>query len=222
MKIFMAFSILFLCFSLYSQQKPAVAEAKKLDPVQAVKYLEKKEQELEKWTKVAAEKGSDLLTKKNNAMSEILNNIMDYDFIARFTIGLSFETASEAKKKELFNKLRELVTEFYLEEIFYNKGYEKKYIERGLEKMYIKGVDQSIAITTEIQVFIKKKPVVYEVVYHLYMPEKIKEYRVFDIELDGVSLIRNYKTQFQKTIKDGGVDELIKKIDKKIKTKNTK
>ena len=58
---------------------------------------------------------------------------------------------------------------------------------------------------------------IYELVYHLHKVDG--SYKVFDIELDTVSMVRNYREQFKKNVKDVSVDELIKMMDKKIKNK---
>jgi hypothetical protein len=42
-------------------------------------------------------------------------------------------------------------------------------------------------------------------------------WRVYDLVFSGVSLIKNYKAQFNSHIKRKGMDSLIKKINKKIK-----
>ena len=120
----------------------------------------------------------------------------------------------------MFNKIKELFTDVYLDKLFYNKSYEKKYLEKGTEKKYLKGVPESIFITSEIQGVFKGKTVGYELVYHI---RKIDgKYKVFDVELDTVSLARNYREQFEKNLKEKTVDELIANIDKKIKSSKEK
>ena len=64
---------------------------------------------------------------------------------------------------------------------------------------------------------LKGKPVIYELIYHLHKVDGT--YKVFDIELDTVSMVRNYREQFVKNVKDQSVEELIKMIDKKVRNK---
>lgn len=215
---FTIIAALLLCSIVYAKQ----GEKPDLNPLKALQYLEKKEQKLETWTKVKARKGSSKFKKKQNEIRKSLDAIMDYNFIAKYILGDHWDKTPDNKRKILLEKIRELLTEFYLEDMFYNKSYEKKYIERGIEELYIKGVKKSIFITTELQVTLKKKPVIYEVIYHMYKSGKSNSYRVFDIELDSVSLIRNYKSQFKKTLKEKDVDALIALIDKKLNKNKTK
>ena len=113
-----------------------------------------------------------------------------------------------------------MFTDVYLDKLFYNKSYEKKYLEKGLEKKYLKGVPESIYITSEIQGLFKGKSVGYELVYHIRKVDG--KYKVFDVELDTVSVVRNYKEQFDRNLKEQTIDELIAHIDKKIKNSREK
>lgn len=201
------------------QTKPAeLPKASELNVNTAVKFLESKEQVLEKWGNTKAKKGSTEFKTKDAEMKKVVDELIDYDFIARYIIGEKWETAADDKKVKFFGKIKELFTELYLEKAFYNKSYEKKYIDKGSEKMYIKGVPESVFITSEVQASFKGKPVIYELIYHIRIVDG--GYKIFDIELDTVSLVRNYKEQFTKNVKDQSIDELIKMIDRKIKNKD--
>lgn len=190
---------------------------KKINVNDAVKFLEKNEQILEKWGNTKVKRGSKKFLKKDREMKKVVDELIDYRFIARYIIGKKWDTTEEPVKKELFGKIKELFTELYLEDMFYNNSYEKKYIDKGLETLYIKGVSESVFITTEIQVIFKGKPVIYELIYHLHKIDG--KFKVFDVELDTVSMVRNYREQFNKSIKDKSVKELIKKLDEIIKKK---
>ncbi len=219
MKMPLLFTLTLLCFTLGGADAPAAPQSPALDVKAALQYLEQNEAELEKWAAVKAVKGTDAFVKKDAAMQAVVDRIIDYDFIAKFVLGEKWETTQKDKRDIFFEKLKKLFREFYLEEVFYNKSYEKKYIDKGLRKNYLTGVPDSIFVTTEVQVTLKRKPVIYEVVYHLYKPSPDRGYLIFDIELDGVSMARNYRQQFSKTLKESNIDELIRKIDDKLAKK---
>ncbi|MGI6393820.1 MAG: ABC transporter substrate-binding protein [bacterium] len=198
-----------------NEQKPETSAEIKLDVNEAAKFLESKEQILEKWANIKPRKGSAQFKQKDADMKKTAEEIIDYEFIARYIIGEKWESTAVASREKLFNKIKELFTELYLDSTFYNKSYEKKYIDKGVEKLYIKGVRQSVFITTEVQASLKGKPVIYELIYHLHKVDG--QYKIFDIELDTVSMVRNYREQFAKNLKDQTVEKLIEMIDKKIK-----
>lgn len=199
----------------------AVPEVKtsKFNVNDAVKFLEKNEQILEKWGNAKVKRGSKKFFQKDKEMKKVVDELIDYRFIAKHIIGTQWEKTDENTKKQLYDKIKELFTELYLEDAFYNNSYEKKYIDKGLETLYIKGVPASVFITTEIQVIFKGKPVIYELIYHLYTVDG--KYKVFDVELDTVSMVRNYREQFDKNIKDKSVMKLIKKLDEIIRKKKS-
>lgn len=215
----------FWCFGVFAQSVPAVedkpaADNSGLDVATAVKLLETKEQAFEKLANTNPKKGTPKYAAKDREVKQIVEDLIDYRFISEYIIGKKWVETPEAKKEELFNKIKELFTDVYLDKLFYNKSYEKKYLEKGLEKKYLKGVPESIFITSEIQGLFKGKTVGYELVYHIRKVDG--KYKVFDVELDTVSLARNYREQFEKNLKDKTVDDLIANIDKKIKSSKEK
>jgi len=213
-------AILWWCCTIGAVEGTAKT-APTLDVKAAAQYLEQNEAELEKWAAVKAAKGTGEFAKKEAAIQKIADRIIDYDFIARFVLGERWETTPKEKRDLFFEKMRALFREFYLEELFYNKSYEKRYIEKGVLKNYLREVPESVFVTTEVQAILKRKPVIYEVIYHLHKPGGDRPYLIFDIELDGVSMIRNYRQQFSKTLKEGTIDDLIKKIDQKLNKQKT-
>ncbi len=223
MKHILTVTLMFFCFGLFAQAVPAPAKeqaADQLDVAAAMKLLETKEQAFEKLANTNPKKGTPKYAAKDKEIKEIVEEIIDYRFISEYIIGKKWAETSDSKKEELFNKIKELFTDVYLDKLFYNKSYEKKYLDKGTEKKYLKGVPESIFITSEIQGIFKGKTVGYELVYHI---RKIDgKYKVFDVELDTVSLARNYREQFEKNLKEKSIDELIANIDKKIKSSKEK
>ena len=220
MKQILIATVMFFCFGLFAQASPAAekpaADNSGLNVAVAMKLLETKEQAFEKLANTNPKKGTPKYAAKDKEIKEIVEEIIDYRFISEYIIGKKWLETPDSKKEELFNKIKELFTDVYLDKLFYNKSYEKKYLDKGTEKKYLKGVPESIYITSEIQGIFKGKTVGYELIYHI---RKIDgKYKVFDVELDTVSLARNYREQFENNLKEKSVDELIANIDKKIKS----
>lgn len=224
MKQILMATLLFLCFGLFAQAAPVPAKEQQagdqLDVAAAMKLLETKEQAFEKLANTNPKKGTPKYAAKDKEIKDIVEEIIDYRFISEYIIGKKWAETQDSKKEELFSKIKDLFTDVYLDKLFYNKSYEKKYLDKGTEKKYLKGVPESIFITSEIQGIFKGKTVGYELVYHI---RKIDgKYKVFDVELDTVSLARNYREQFEKNLKEKSIDELIASIDKKIKSSKEK
>jgi len=203
-------SLILFGFSLiFAEEQKNIPE-----PNAALKALEIREQTLEKWAKVKVDPGTEQFRKKDADVRKVVDEIVDYRFIAEFIIGEKWASTPDSQKEELFNKIKELFSKVYLGKLIYNKGYEKKYLDKGSEKKYLKGVPESVFIVSEITASLKNKPVTYELIYHMRLVDNV--YKIFDIELDTVSLSMNYREQFNKNLKTQSVDKLIKLIDKKI------
>jgi phospholipid transport system substrate-binding protein len=53
------------------------------------------------------------------------------------------------------------------------------------------------------------------VVYRLH--NKTGEWKVFDVEVDGISLVKTFKSSFSPILKDGGIDKLLENLNAKNK-----
>jgi phospholipid transport system substrate-binding protein len=69
-------------------------------------------------------------------------------------------------------------------------------------------------VLTQIALTRDGKPEVVEVVY--VMTQTPEGWKVDDIITDGVSLAKNYKFEFNKILKDKGIDELISRLESKV------
>ncbi len=68
--------------------------------------------------------------------------------------------------------------------------------------------DKKVLIPTEI--VSKEKP--FAIVYSLYQVEKT--WKVYDVEVEGISLIRTYRSQFDEVLRKGTVEDLFKQLEK--------
>ena len=192
----------FWCFGIFAQTAPSsegkpVSDSSNLDVAAAMKLLETKEQAFEKLANTNPKKGTPKYAEKDREVKQIVEDLVDYRFISEYIIGKKWLETSDAKKEELFNKIKEFFTDVYLDKLFYNKSYEKKYLEKGLEKKYLKGVPESIFVTSEIQGIFNGKTVGYELIYHIRKVDG--KYKVFDVELDTVSLRETTASSLRKT-----------------------
>jgi phospholipid transport system substrate-binding protein len=50
--------------------------------------------------------------------------------------------------------------------------------------------------------------------YKLYQSES--EWKIYDVEIQGVSIIRSYRSQFSEILKNGTIDDLLLKLEKSV------
>jgi len=116
-------------------------------------------------------------------------------------------TMSPTQRTKSIDTLRTIVEKNYVSQLKSNLKYEVKYV--GEEPQ-----GHDTLVKTVIQAERKGRPFEISVDYLLH-PEG-EGWRVYDIITDEVSLLKNYRSQFNRIINKDGVDGLIKRMNDKL------
>lgn len=146
-------------------------------------------------------KGSD----KN--ISAIFDELLDYDTIARESLGKEWEARSDAEKKEFSELLKTLVRKSYERNLKKTLSYEVEYLSE-------EAAEQRILVKTKAVNKAKSNEEPVEIAYT--MAAKGDTWQVQDITTEGVSLVRSYRNQFTKIVKKDGFPALIRKMKDKV------
>ena len=119
------------------------------------------------------------------------------------------ESASDEQKKEFIIEFRTLLLKTYAVAL---SKYKDQKIEFKPTRM--SDTDEIVIVKSEI---IQSGAQPIRVNYAL--SKRTGKWLVFDIVIEGVSLVTNYRSQFSSVIKKNGMDTLIKKLAKKNKGK---
>ena len=161
--------------------------------------------------KVRHEKVIQLVKKgaSNEVLQQEVDKLLNYRALAETSLGgaAQYEGKCAPRCAEFETVLARLIRENYLKWIRSDKKYEVLYL--GEE---VKG--RAMHVRTQIAITRDGKPEVVEVVYA--MEQTPMGWKVSDIITDGVSLARNYKFEFNKVLKDKGIDELISRLESKV------
>jgi phospholipid transport system substrate-binding protein len=180
-------SLLVLSHTAIADNKSA-AEATLRSKLEAViSVLQKKELELEA---------------KKKEIVEIVTPIFDFSLMAKLTLGRKYWPGLAEEKKERFTELFiERLKESYLEKLTrYTYTDEKIVYNTPIQ------VDKKIHIPTEL---ISKDNKI-SMLYKLYKSKQ--EWKIYDIEIEGVSIITTYRSQFDEVLSKGTIDDLLKKL----------
>jgi len=142
------------------------------------------------------------------AEEKILPNF-DFERVARLVLGRAWRSASDEQKKEFIVQFRTLLLKTYAVAL---SKYKDQTIEFKPTRM--SDTDEIVIVKTEITQS-GGQPI--RVNYAL--SKNSGKWLVFDIVIEGVSLVTNYRSQFSSEIKRNGMDTLIKKLSKKNKGK---
>jgi len=132
----------------------------------------------------------------------------DFERISRLVLGKAWRKATDQQKKQFKSEFRSLLLRTYSVAL-------SKFKDQGIEikPMRMKPDDEIVTVKTEI-VQDGAQPI--KVNYAL--AKDGDSWLVFDIVIEGVSLVTNYRSQFSSEIRKGGMDSLNKKLAKKNKS----
>lgn len=150
-------------------------------------------------------KGDGKTAERRSAVRKIANEIFDFGEIARRSLGRYWQPLSEAQRSEFVGLFGDLLERSYISKIELYGG----------EKIIYSGerVDGDLAtVSTKI---ITKNGTEVPVDYRLF--RRGENWMIYDVNIEGISLVSNYRTQFNKIIQTSGYNSLVDRM----KTKQT-
>ena len=148
-------------------------------------------------------KGDAKVTERRAAVRKIANDIFDFSEIARRSLGRHWAARSEAEQKEFVGLFGDLLERAYISKIDTYGGEKIVYTGERSEG------DIAIVTTKLISKSGTEVPIDYR------MLRKSERWLVYDVNIEGVSLVSNYRTQFNKIIQTSSYAELVKKMKTK-------
>jgi len=146
---------------------------------------------------------TDLAAQHEKIWTEI-QRIFDFTEMARRTLARNWKKFSPEEKARFTNAFGRLLGDTYISKViegFTNESVQ--YVEQRIEDKKALVKTKIVRKTTEI-------PVDYKM---LHTDEK---WRVYDVNIEGVSLVKNYRSQFNSILRNSTPAELIERIEKKI------
>jgi len=137
------------------------------------------------------------------ALRNAIGSLFDYEEMTKRAMGANWKKLSAAQKSELTGLFMTLLENSYANKIESYNNEKVVYLKENLDSSYAE-------VKTKI---ITTKHDEYNLDYRL-MNEKGK-WRVYDVIIEGVSLVSNYRSQFGQIMNDKGYDELISKLQAK-------
>ena len=142
------------------------------------------------------------------AEEKILPNF-DFERVARLVLGRAWRSASEEQKKGFIIEFRTLLLKTYAVALSKYKNQKIKFKPTRISE------ENTIVVVKSEITQSGAQPI--RVNYAL--SKDTGKWLVFDIVIEGVSLVTNYRSQFSSEIRRNGMDNLIRKLSKKNKGK---
>lgn len=142
---------------------------------------------------------------RRQRLEQVVGDRFDYEEMSKRALGSPWNTLSEKEKQEFVALFRTLLINSYADKIESYSGEGVQYINERTEKDYAEV--RTKVLTGKVEI-----PLDYRLL------KKGTDWRVYDVVVDGVSLVNNYRGQFSKILRSSSyadlVDQLRKKSDK--------
>jgi phospholipid transport system substrate-binding protein len=133
---------------------------------------------------------------------QILVPHFDFDRITQAAVGKYWRQATPQQRAELTEQFQQLLIRTYAKALLSYSGEEIRYLP-------VRPGRRSDAVTVSSEVRESGGPPV-SVDYRLYL--KNGAWKVYDVSIDNVSLVSNYRSSFASQIRDNGIDGLVRRL----------
>lgn len=145
--------------------------------------------------------------KRAEELTVLLGEFLDYDRLAELSLDKEWDKRSPKELEKFVSLLRQLVERQYQRNMESTLDYKVKWV--GTEPL-----DDGVKVKSSARSVTKKRQPPITIDYSMRPAEN--EWKVYDIFTDEVSLVKNYKRQFRRVIKEEGWKGLIERMEKKL------
>jgi phospholipid transport system substrate-binding protein len=140
----------------------------------------------------------------NSLINETVIPIMDLGSMGKLILGKYWKTASEEQREGFVSEFKDMLI----------RTYAKSLVDYGHAKVNVlptrdQGKSKYYTVQSELDVGSGKAPL--QVAY-IFRKNKQMEWKVFDLAVDGLSLVKNFRTSFSQEIKETSLDALIERL----------
>jgi phospholipid transport system substrate-binding protein len=162
----------------------------------------------ERLLRMKTEPGS---TEENRVKVEIkqfASELLDYTELCKRALGEHWAKMPEDKRLDFVATLKELIERNYIRQLRTNLDYVVNYGEESIDAKEAK-------VATALRLATKGKVTEVQIDYRL-IQQPDGSWKVYDVITDELSLVRNYRTQFQRIIGGNNYDGLLSRMKSKL------
>lgn len=134
---------------------------------------------------------------------KVAENLFDFQEMSRRSLGPTWDTVSPAEKQEFIHLFTNLIANSYMGKIEQYTGEPIRY-----ESEQVDGTEASV-----LSRVVTPKGAEIGIEYRLYQIDN--RWAVYDVRVDGISLVNSYKAQFNRLLQRGSFSELLKQLRQK-------
>nr|MBF0222847.1 ABC transporter substrate-binding protein [Desulfobulbaceae bacterium] len=133
-----------------------------------------------------------------------VDTIFDFNTLSQKSLSRNWLAMNDEEKAEFVELFRKLLGRAYLKKI---ESYDNEFIQYHREVFFTP--ENAEVLTT-----IESKGQLYDLNYRLLKKEG--EWRIYDVSIEGVSLVSNYRAQFNGFLRGGTIQELLSSLKSKV------
>ncbi len=158
-------------------------------------------------TQLRAER--DVVTKNPKRVYELVEQIVlpNFDFTAMSAsvLGKNWRGASDDQKKRFTEEFKLLLVRTYAKALVDN-------MDRKITLQPLRAADGATDVTVHTEI---PQQGGFPLPINYSMENKGGAWKVYDVDIDGISMVKNYRTTFANEVKQGSIDDLIKKLNQR-------
>ena len=144
---------------------------------------------------------------RRKLLEDVIGNCFDYEEMAKRTLAAQWKRLNESQKNEFVEVFRAFLSDRYANRIETYSGEQVHYIRERLKDGY-----------AEVQTRIVSEKVDLPINYRLL--KRAGDWFVYDVLIDGVSLVRNYRSQFHRIIRSSSYEDLVERLRRRTEEVN--
>ncbi len=154
----------------------------------------------------ALKKDKDLLKQNPQRIYDLVSEIVlphfDFTTMSKWVLGKNWRTLNQDQRQRFTNEFRTLLVRTYAVSL-------SEYQDQKLNYLPLQAAPGADDVTVRTEVLRGGGPAI-PINYSMHLTEN--GWKVYDVVIDGVSLVVNYRTSFATQIREGGVDKLIEQL----------
>jgi len=144
-------------------------------------------------------------TERRDRVRDIVRKRFDYESMSQVILATSWRTATPPQREQFITLFRELLEQTYFSAM---DNYDNQKVRMGRERQKGKLAEVYTFVTSAS----KEVPVSYK------LRLRNDDWYAYDVTVDGVSLVSNYRTSFRNLVKQKGMDGLLSELAEKVAT----
>ncbi len=140
---------------------------------------------------------------RETKITDIVKKRFDFEEMAKRSLALNWNKRTPEERKEFVSLFQDLLQNTYVRKIERYENEKVIYLDEKIAGQYA-------AVRTKI---VKAQEAEIPVEYRIF--KKADKWEVYDIIIEGVSLVNNYRSQFSQIIKSSSYEDLVKRLRNK-------